>query len=149
MRWVSYYHKGASHDSSSLRETHLYKKKLQKIKNKLHIYDLYTFGDSTYSPEQFLMTTYLQPVPKSAKDTSNFYYSRTRITVECVFGDIDLMWYIFWKRIMWSLDHTALIIEGTMCLHNVLVDYRDGTTAESDLYTERNIFETEISDTDS
>ena len=116
------------------------------MKDYLYSHGLYILGDSAYSLESFLLTPYLQPLPKSPEDGFNFYHSSARITVECAFGEIDLRWGIFWKRLMCSLDHISLIIEGAMCLHNYLVDYRDENKMMSDLNIDRNIFETEISD---
>ena len=48
---------------------------------------------------------------------------------------------------MCSLDHAAVIIEVAICLHIFLVDYRDEMKAETDVYIDRNIFNKEISDT--
>ena len=45
--------------------------------------------------------------------------------MECAFGEIDLRWGIFWKRLSTSLDNTFIVIEGAMRIHNFLVDYRD------------------------
>ena len=147
VRWVSYSHKGASHDSSCFHETDLYKNKLTGMRDYLYEHGLYILGDSAYSLESFLLCLYLQPMYKSAEDTFNFYHSSARITVECAFGEIDLRWGIFWKRLMYSLEHTAIIIEGAMCLHNFLVDYRDDMKHERDLYIDRNIFNEQLMDT--
>ena len=147
VRWVSYSHKGASHDSSCFRETHLYKNKLQQMKDFLYEHGLYILGDSAYTLESFLLCPYLQPHPKSSEDAFNFYHSSARITVECAFGEIDLRWGIFWKRLMCSLEHSALIIEGAMCLHNFLVDYRECNKDKDDLHVDAALFNDEINDT--
>ena len=43
---------------------------------------------------------------------------------------------------MCSLEHAALIIEGAMCLHNFLVDYRDNMG----LQVETAVFNNEVTD---
>ena len=92
-----------------------------------------------------MLTPYLQPLPKSPEDAFNFYHSSARITVECAFGEIDLRWGIFWKRIMCSLENLAVIIVGAVCLHNYIVDYRDEKKMESDMHIDRNVFVTSLS----
>ena len=63
---------------------------------------------------------------KSPQDDFNFFHSSARITVECAFGEIDLRWGIFWKRLCCSVDMNMLVCEDYMHLHNFLVSYRDG-----------------------
>ena len=70
------------------------------MKDYLYEHGLYILGDSAYSLESFLLCPYLQPMSKSAEDAFNFYHFSARITVECAFGEIDLRWGIFWKRLM-------------------------------------------------
>ena len=45
--------------------------------------------------------------------------------MECAFGERDLRWGIFWKRLTNSLDHNILICDAAFHLHNFLVDYRN------------------------
>ena len=59
-----------------------------------------------------------------------FYHSSARITVECAFGEIDLRWGIFWKRLNGSLSNSFTIIEGAMRIHNFLIDYRNDNVDE-------------------
>ena len=53
-----------------------------------------------------------------------------------------MRWGIFWKRLKYSLENATLIIEGSIRLHNFLVDYResyviiDEETEEKSLFTE-------------
>ena len=77
------------------------------------------------------------------------YHSSARITVEYAFGEIDLRWGIFWKRLTCSLENAALIIEGSMRLHNFLVDYRESNKdidQELDAILERHLFEQGLDD---
>ena len=122
--WLSYSHKGGSHDSSCFRETKLYEH-LKSISDNLYDKGFFIIGDSAYCIESFLLPPYDNAVPKSPEDDYNFFHSSARITVECAFGEIDLRWGIFWKRLNYSLDNIAIIVEGAMQLHNYLVDYRE------------------------
>ena len=141
VRWVSYSHKGASHDSSCFRDTHLYTNILKVKEEFLYRNKLYILGDSAYSIESFMMAPYLQVAAQTPEVAFNFYHSSAMITVECAFGEIDLRWGIFWKRMMCSLEHACVIIEGAMCLHNYLVDYREATCTHNTSNLERMMFQ--------
>ena len=65
--------------------------------------------------------------------------------MECAFGEIDLHWGIFWKRINFSLENTALIIEGAMRLHNFFVDHRHNA-ADTDSMTDMKLFQDDALD---
>ena len=56
-------------------------------------------GVSAYSMESFLIPPYDNANPKAPEDDFNLYHSSAWITVECAFGEIDLRWGIFWKRL--------------------------------------------------
>ena len=61
--------------------------------------------------------------------------------MECAFGEIDLRWGIFLKRLTSSLKHNFLICEGAMHIHNFLVDFRNtGNIENDDVMIERNVF---------
>ena len=85
---------------------------------------------------------------KTRVDDFNFYHSSARITVECAFGEIDLRWGIFWKRLWCSLSHAAIIIEGAMHLHNFLVNYRENIVLDKNSHTniEGEIFNNDLRD---
>ena len=60
-----------------------------------------------------------------------------------------MRWGIFWKRLTCSLENAALIIEGSMRLHNFLVDYRESNKdidQELDAILERHLFEQGLDD---
>ena len=67
---------------------------------------------------------------KSDEDNFNFFHSSARITVECAFGEIDLRWGIFWRRLYGSIDNSFLIIQGAMRIHNFLIDFRQDNVNE-------------------
>ena len=92
--WSSYKHKGGFHDSSCLRDIELYKY-LHSIKERLSSLGYYLLGDSAYALESFISVPYDSLSPTTAEDYFNFYHSSACITVECVFGEIDLRWGIF------------------------------------------------------
>ena len=52
----------------------------------------YILGDSAYAIESFLLPLYDKATPISSEEDFNFYHSGARITVECIFGEIDLRW---------------------------------------------------------
>ena len=101
-------------------------------------------GDSAYCIESFLLPPYDNADPRSEDDAFYFYHSSARITVECAFGEIDLRWGIFWKRLNFSLDNSAIIIEGAMRLHNYLVDFRESMKDDLLVTYERNLFQEDI-----
>ena len=81
-------------------------------------------GDSAYAIELFIIPPYDSPGKYTPEDDFNFYHSSARITVECAFGEIDLKWGIFWKRLTSSVNNSILTCEGAVHIHNFLVDYR-------------------------
>ena len=141
--WVSYSHKGGSHDSSCFRATKLYEF-LKKISGKLLDNGYFILGDSAYCIKSFLLPPYDNAEPRSQEDDFNFYHSSARITVECAFGEIDLRWGIFWKRLNYNLENSSIIIEGAMRLHNFLVDYRESRIEPNLEAQERILFQEDI-----
>ena len=91
----------------------------------LFLHGLFFLGDSAYGIESFLLPPYDTPLSQPPEDNYNFFHSSQRITIECAFGEIDLRWGIFWKRLCGSVDTNIMVCEGAMHLHNFLVDYRN------------------------
>ena len=91
---------------------------------------LFFLGDSVYAIESFIIPPYDLAKPKTPNDDFNFFHSSARITVECAFSEIDLRWRLFWRRLIVSLKHSFVIIEGAMRIHNFLVDYRNDNIEE-------------------
>ena len=81
-------------------------------------------GDSAYAIESFIIPPFDSPGKCTPEDDFNFYHSSARITVECAFGEIDLRWGIFWKRLTSSINNSIVTCEGAMHIHNFLVDHR-------------------------
>ena len=143
--WFSYRHKGGLHDSTCFRDTKLYDH-LKEVSSRLLDKGFFIIGDSAYYVESFLIPPYDNAASKSAEDDFNFFHSSAIITVECAFGEIDLRWGIFCKRLTFSLENATIIIEGAMRLHNYLVNYRlnNKTTSDNDGIIETNIFQQDI-----
>ena len=43
--------------------------------------------------------------------------------MECLFGEIDGRWGIFWSPLQFSLEHNIQVIDAAFRLHNYIVDY--------------------------
>ena len=114
--WSSLNHREASHDSSCFRDTTFYSH-LRETKDMLYRFGYFILGDSAYAIESFILPPFDNAGKRSKEDDFNYYHSSARITVECEFGEIDLRWGIFWKRLCCSLEHTVLICKGAMHLH--------------------------------
>ena len=113
---------------------------MESISATLYEKGLFLIGDSAYCMESFLPPPYDNISSKSSEDDYNFYHSSARINVECDFGEIDLRWGIFWKRLNCSLENAAVIIEGAMHLHNYLVDFRKLENDHINQDSDRTIF---------
>ena len=129
MRWVLYSHKGASHDSTAFRDTKLY----ELLKEKAEWLDqkkFFILADSAYAIDSFIIPPFDLAKSCTANDNFNFFHSSARITVECAFGEIDLSWGIFLRRLYGSIDNYFLIIQGAMRIHNFLIDFRQDNINE-------------------
>ena len=105
-------------------DTNMYDK-LVEVREEFYKLGYYILGDSVYVIESFLLPPYDSPNPRTLEDDFNFFQSSACITVECTFGEIDIWRGIFWKRLTGSLDHSTVIIDGAIPIHNFLVDYRN------------------------
>ena len=70
--WASTYHKGGSHDSSTFRETKLYKK-LKKKADWLHEEEFFILADSAYAIESFIIPPYLRNDLRQAIEDHNMH----------------------------------------------------------------------------
>ena len=104
----------------------------------------FILGDSSYALESFIIPPFDLPNSKIPEDAFSFYHSNAHITVECAFGDIDIQWEIFWKRLKCSMEHAILITEGTLHLHNVLVNYREEMYDSVYLHLDTAIFQSNL-----
>ena len=74
----------------------------------------------------------LIPHPHTPKDDFSVYHSSARITVECDFGKISMIWGIFWSRLNGTLDHSVLVIHEALQLYIFLVQYREDYNCQSE-----------------
>ena len=121
--WRSIGQLGSIHDSRAFNissfATYL-KANVQKFTDAC----LYFVGDSAYALRPYLMTPYDNVLPGTKEDTFNYFLSRNRIYVECVFGEINRRFGIFWRPLEGKLDRHVNTIDAAFKLHNYIVDYR-------------------------
>ena len=113
--WAKFNNKGASHDSTCFNNSELYQV-LQELRRKFYDEQFYFICDSAYSIEYFLIPPYDLASPNTPQNNFNFFHSNARITAECAFGEIDLRWKIFWKRLGSSVNKNILICKAAMYL---------------------------------
>ena len=87
-------HHGAEHNSMAFKNSSFYKWLVENWQM-LGGLGFYFVGDSAYALKSFLLTPYDNVMHRSHEDNYNFFYSSSRITVECAFGEVDLRWDIF------------------------------------------------------
>jgi hypothetical protein len=122
--WLSSGHKGSTHDSFAFAETKM-KKLLQQKQEYLFNNRLFIIGDSAYPLESYMIVPYNDTAPNSIEDGFNYYHSRTRIHIECAFGEIIMRWGIFWRKLLFNLKKNGPIINACCHLHNFLIDERN------------------------
>ena len=81
---------------------------------------------------------------KIPEDEFNSYPSSSHIIVNCALWDIDLQWGIFWKSLKCSMERAVLIVEGTLHLHNYLVNYKKERFDPFDLHLDTSIFQSSL-----
>ena len=114
---------GSIHDSRAFAISNLYTY-LKSATNSILRIGVYLVGDSAYAIRPFLLTPYDNADPLTKEDTFNYFLSRNRIYVECIFGEICRRWGIFWKPLEGSLERHQYTIDAALKLHNYIVDYR-------------------------
>ena len=121
--------RGAEHDSTAFKNTHLYK---YLVDNALWLCSkgYYFIGDSAYALKSFLLTPYDNAYHGTPEDNYNYFHSSSRISVECAFGEVDLRWGIFWKPLKYTLKTNCKIIDACLRLHNFIVDHRESTAMD-------------------
>ncbi len=121
--WRSIGQIGSIHDSRAFNisklATYLKKNAERFIQSKL-----FFVGDSAYALRPFLLTPYDNTAPGSKEDTFNYFLSRNRIYIECVFGEINRRFGIFWKPLEGTLERHLQTIDTALKLHNFIVNYR-------------------------
>jgi hypothetical protein len=121
--WMSSGHKGSTHDSAAFAETGM-SALLQRKKEYLYKNRFFIVADSAYSLQSYMIVPYNNAEANSIEDSFNYYQSKTRIYIECAFGEIVMRWGIFWRRLNYKLNNIGPIINACCYLHNFLVDER-------------------------
>jgi len=133
--------RGAEHDSTAFKNSSLYSWLSENwtwMKDK----GFYFIGDSAYSLKSFLVTPFDNAVHGTDEDNFNFFHSSSRISVECVFGEIDLRWGILWRPLCFNMKHNINTIDACLRLHNFIVDYRESHLIEgTDQSVDRETFD--------
>ena len=121
--WISTGHKGSTHDSLAFADTKLYNL-LDEKKKYLYKHRLFVIGDSAYGLSSNMIVPYDNAQSNSMNDAFNYYHSRTRIHIECAFGEIIMRWGIFWRKLAFSLHNNGKIINACCHLHNFFIEER-------------------------
>jgi hypothetical protein len=118
--------RGAEHDSTAFKLTTLYTW-LLKNWSQLASKGLHFIGDSAYLIKSFILTPYDNAAHGTPEDNYNFFYSASRIAVECCFGEVDLPFGIIWQPLKFSLKTNCHVIDACLWLHNfILENYNRG-----------------------
>lgn len=129
--WHSIRSIGSAHDATAFKDSNLYQI-LKKRAEQLAMDQFFFIGDTAYGLKSFLLVPYDNARAGSQEDVYNYYHSRARIVVECAFGEIDMRWGIFWKKLNFNLDNSVTIITAALRLHNFLVNYRESNLDKND-----------------
>jgi hypothetical protein len=129
--WLSSGHKGSTHDSFAFTETKL-NKLLKQKQQYLFNNRLFIIGDSAYPLQSYMIVPYANVESNSTEDGFNYYHSRTRIHIECAFGEIIMRWGIFWRKLAFHLKNDGPIINACCFLHNFLIDERNRDSKVND-----------------
>ena len=89
--WRSIGQMGSIHDSRAFHITQLAIYLKSCCKSFMDC-GLYFMGDSAYALRPYLMTPYDNATPNSKEDAYNYFLSRNRIYIECVFGEVARRW---------------------------------------------------------
>jgi hypothetical protein len=127
--WMSTGHKGSTHDSLAFSETQLHAL-LERKKDYLYNHRLYIIGDSAYSLQSYMIVPYSNATPNTVDDSFNYWHSRTRIHIECAFGEIVMRWGVFWKKMNFKLVNNGPIINACCFLHNFFIDVRERCSSQ-------------------
>ncbi len=107
--------RGAEHDSTAFKNSSLYTWLIgnwQALARKGY----YFIGDSEYSLKSFVLTPYGNAVHGTPEDDFNFFHSSCRISVECCFGEVDLLWGIFGGSLIIHLSSIVkLLMHACAC----------------------------------
>ena len=120
IRSLSILSSGSTHDSTAMQSTKLYR---LMVAGKLAD-EFYFVGDDAYKSCQQILCPYPGRDLPHAEDVFNFYQSRTRICVECAFGELVGRWGILWRPLRHHVPEATAIVACCARLHNWCIDHR-------------------------
>lgn len=125
--WASIKHSGQTHDLEAFKDTVLYQQLVESDK----IDSFALLGDSAYQSSEFMFVPYDQALPGTKEDSYNYYQSRSRICIECTFGEVFARWGFLWRAARCRLDRTVAMVNAIFLLHNLCVTEREGDDMEA------------------
>jgi DDE superfamily endonuclease len=135
--WCYPSNKGSTHDSVAFTSSKLYDLLLE-LSDELYSRGLFIAGDSAYNLTPFLVTPYetdeIGSDSDHSKDAFNFHLSSCRIYIECAFGELVMRWGIFWRKLLFNIRKSAVIVQVTMLLHNFIIDNRENISMDTDYF---------------
>jgi hypothetical protein len=63
-------------------------------------------------------------VSDTIEDAFNYYQSRTRISIECCFGELTQRWGILWRPMRLELQHSVAVVNALFRLHDLCIEDR-------------------------
>ena len=126
--WLSVLTVGSTHDSTAWQVSRLG----EALKDPTHPFSrsgYWIAGDAAYSgPARASHSNLLTPFPAGCnryEDNFNYFQSRCRIDIECLFGQLCARFGILWRRMDCSLVHSGEILLACARLHNVCLNQRE------------------------
>ena len=111
---------GSTHDSTAFKATKLYAKmEAGKLAD-----EFYLVGDDAYSSCRQILCPYPGRGLDQRCDAFNFYQSRTRIAIECTFGELVGRWGVLWRPLRHKVPMATAIVTACAHLHNWCLDHR-------------------------
>lgn len=120
--WASCNSPGATHDSRAFERSQLFDQ--CRLSEMMKTEGFFLIGDSAYVSSSWMVTPICGAVPGTVEDAFNYYQSRTRISIECCFGELTQRWGFLWRPSRLTLGRTVAVVNALFRLHNLCVDER-------------------------
>lgn len=120
--WASCNSPGATHDSRAFEKSDLSEQ--CKSSDMMRQKGFFLIGDSAYTSASWMVVPFSAAVPDTIEDAFNYYQSRTRISIECCFGELTQRWGILWRPMRLQLHRSVAVVNALFRLHNLCVEDR-------------------------
>ena len=120
--WASCNSPGATHDSRAFERSDLFASCSQS--DMMREWGFFLVGDSAYVSAPWMVTPFSAAVPNTVEDAFNYCQSRTRISIECTFGELTQRWGFLWRPSRLKLHRTVAVVNALFRLHNLCVEDR-------------------------